>query len=89
MAAQDFTKLPVGYVLPDGRKIAKCPKCGRNGVAFTLLGSGSVEHFGIEIWLTASGEERGKLRRGGVCLIRRARTTQPRPRRKLARSVRT
>jgi hypothetical protein len=76
---EDFTKLPVGHVVAGRGKIMKCPKCGRNGLGWLFQdGSGPIEHFGLEVFVTASGDERGKRRRGGRCLMKKPPSTQSR-----------
>jgi hypothetical protein len=64
----DYTQLPVGHVLRDGRKIAKCPSCGRNGVCMDLGKMVYVEHYALDRFTTAAGDVHGKrLRRNSEC----------------------
>jgi len=70
MQSTDFTQLPVGR-LPEGGCIAKCPKCGRNGL---LTDCGNVQffdHFGWKEFLTGSGELRARrIRRDALSMCR-------------------
>jgi hypothetical protein len=64
----DYTLLPIGHVLSNGRMIAKCPSCGRNGVCMDLGKVVYVEHFALEKFTTAAGEIHGKWpRKNAVC----------------------
>jgi hypothetical protein len=68
----DYTQLPIGYSLEDGRRIAKCPKCGRNGASLYLREIEYFEHFAMKTFLTATGELRAKrLRKNSTCLVKK------------------
>ena len=69
--SEDFTRYPVGHVLPDGRIISKCPVCGRSGLVLEMSTFVSVQHHEIESWTTASGELRGNAPRRNTTCFRR------------------
>ena len=70
MSAIDFTKLAVGRQ-PDGSCIAKCSKCGLNGLYadFGKWGA-SFTHFGmIEFETTGGSLHARRARRNDRCMI--------------------
>ena len=70
----DYTRLPIGHCLSDGRKIEKCPKCGRNGARSDLGEIDWFEHFGLERFTTAAGEVHGKsIRKHSTCRVNKNR----------------
>ena len=60
MNERDYTKLPLGSRLADGREIERCPICGRPGVVFETDTFESAEHSRLEKFVAANGEKRGK-----------------------------
>jgi hypothetical protein len=60
LSKRDYTKVPVGTVLPNGETVSKCPICGRPGIVSETESYISTKHTPTEVWITANGEERGK-----------------------------